>query len=166
MQTSHFQLGLIATLAVGLGFSLASSDAIGYPAGVAVSYSSNPVVSVGGTLDGTETETPLVAPIDQAIIITDVVLSAMDSQHACSGAVRVDLSSDGSVIGRFSLGLTVPIYDNSGYQPINTVRLESGIRIAPGESLTIAAPERSSWGSCSGSGMEVHYTLSGYYAQP
>ncbi len=165
MQTSHFQLGLIATLAVGLGFSLASSDAIGYPAGVAVSYSSNPVVSVGGTLDGTETETPLVAPIDQAIIITDVVLSAMDSQHACSGAVRVDLSSDGSVIGRFSLGLTVPIYDNSGYQPINTVRLESGIRIAPGESLTIEASERHTW-SCSGSGMEVHYTVTGYYAQP
>ena len=166
MQTSRFQLGLIATLAVGLGFSLSSSDAIGYPAGAAVSYSSNPVVSVGGTLDGTETEAPLVAPDDQAIIITDVVLSAMDSQNNCSGAVRVDLSSDGSVVGRFSVGLTVPIYDNSDYQPINTVRLESGIRIAPGESLTIEAPERSSWGSCSGSGMEVHYTVTGYYAQP
>ena len=166
MVTSRFQLGLIATLAVGLGFSLASSEAVGYPAGAAVSYSGNPVVWVGGTLDGTETDVSLVAPTDQAIVITDVVLSAMDSQHNCSGAVRVDLSSDGSVVGRFSVGLTVPNYDNSDYQPINTVRLESGIRIAPGKSLTIEALERSSWGSCSGSGMEVHYTLSGYYAQP
>jgi hypothetical protein len=32
MVTSRFQLGLIATLAVGLGFSLSSSEAIGYPA--------------------------------------------------------------------------------------------------------------------------------------
>jgi hypothetical protein len=165
MQTSHFQLGLIATLAVGLGFSLASSEAVGYPAGAAVSYSGNPVVSVGGTLDGTETDAPLVAPIDQAIVITDVVLSAMDSNHVCRGGVRVDLSSDGSLVGRFSVGLAIPVYDYGDYQPINAVRLESGIRIDPGKSLTIQAPERNTW-SCSGSGMEVHYTLSGYYAQP
>jgi hypothetical protein len=49
MQTSHFQLGLIATLAVGLGFSLASSNAVGYPAGSAISFHNNPVVSIGGT---------------------------------------------------------------------------------------------------------------------
>ena len=35
MQSSRFQLGLIATLATGLGFSVASSDAVGYPAGAA-----------------------------------------------------------------------------------------------------------------------------------
>ena len=166
MVTSRFQLGLIATLAVGLGFSLASSEAIGYPAGAAVSLGSNPVVSVGGTLDGTETDVPLVAPTDQAFIVTDVVLSAMDSTSNCRGGVRVDLNSDGSLVGRFSVGLAIPVYDYGDYQSNNAVRLESGIRIAPGKSLTIVAPERSSWGSCSGSGMEVHYTLSGYYAQP
>ena len=165
MQTSRFQLGLIATLAVGLGFSLASSEAIGYPAGASVSYSGNPVVSVGGTLDGTETDVPLVAPVDQAFIVTDVVLSTMDSTHVCRGGVRVDLSSDGSLVGRFSVGLSIPVYDYGEYQSNNAVRLESGIRIAPGKSLTIQAAERLTW-SCSGSGMEVHYTLSGYYAQP
>ena len=45
MHTSHFQLGLIAALAVGLGFSLASTDAVGYPAS-AVSYGESPVVSM------------------------------------------------------------------------------------------------------------------------
>ena len=49
MQTSRFQLGLIATLAVGLGFSLASSDAVGYPAGAAVSMGTNPLWAKGGT---------------------------------------------------------------------------------------------------------------------
>jgi hypothetical protein len=50
MVTSRFQLGLIATLAVGLGFSLSSSEAIGYPAGPVVSLGANPIVSVGGTI--------------------------------------------------------------------------------------------------------------------
>ena len=70
-----------------------------------------------------------------------------------------------AVTNRHPLGLAIPIYDHGDYQPINAVRLESGIRIAPGKSLTIQAPERLTW-SCSGSGMEVHYTLTGYYALP
>ena len=165
MVTSRFQLGLIATLAVGLGFSLSSSEAIGYPAGAAISDSGNPVVSVGGTLDGTETDVPLVAPTDQAFIVTDVVLSAMDGASNCRGAVRVDLTDSDSLLARFTVGLAVPVYDYSDYDPINDIRLESGIRIGPGESLNIQAAERTTW-SCSGEGMEVHYTVSGYYAQP
>ena len=69
MVTSRFQLGLIATLAVGLGFSLASSDAIGYPAGAAVSLGSNPVISVGGTISSTSVEL-FTAPVDQDVVVT------------------------------------------------------------------------------------------------
>ena len=47
MVTSRFQLGLIATLAVGLGFSLSSSEAIGYPAGAAVSLGDHMPVHLG-----------------------------------------------------------------------------------------------------------------------
>jgi hypothetical protein len=47
MVTSRFQLGLIATLAIALGFTLASSEAVGYPAGSAVSFHENPVVAIG-----------------------------------------------------------------------------------------------------------------------
>ena len=43
MQTSRFQLGLIAALAMGLGLALSSSPAIGYPAGAAVSFGANPL---------------------------------------------------------------------------------------------------------------------------
>ncbi len=42
MVTSRFQLGLIAALAAGLGFSLSSSEAVGYPAGAAVSQDAAP----------------------------------------------------------------------------------------------------------------------------
>ena len=74
MQTSRFQLGLIATLAVGLGFSLASSPAIGYPAGSAVSMGSNPVASRGGTVTSGSTAL-FTASSDGPFLITDVVLS-------------------------------------------------------------------------------------------
>ena len=58
MVTSRFQLGLIAALSVALGFSLSSSDAVGYPAGAAVSLGTNPLWSASGlvgrgdTVDG------------------------------------------------------------------------------------------------------------------
>ena len=60
MQTSRFQLGLIATLAVGLGFSLSSSEAVGYPSGAAVSMGANPVPELGesGLCLPLETEGP------------------------------------------------------------------------------------------------------------
>ena len=45
MQTSRFQLALISALSIGLGLSLATTDAVGYPAGSAVSLGANPVFS-------------------------------------------------------------------------------------------------------------------------
>ena len=83
MQTSRFQLGLMATMAVGLGFSLSSSQAIGYPAGAAVSLGTNPVVSVGGGLVGTDSATPLTAPSDSSLVITGVILSAYSNYQYC-----------------------------------------------------------------------------------
>ena len=76
MVTSRFQLGLIATLAVGLGFSLSSSEAIGYPAGAAVSLGANPVWSSAGRLESGEgsRELVVVAP-EKDLVITDVVLT-------------------------------------------------------------------------------------------
>jgi hypothetical protein len=75
MQTSRFQLGLIATLAVGLGFSLSSSEAVGYPAGAAISMGSNPTWSKGGVLSGDDNSIVIEAPTDQSVVFTDVALS-------------------------------------------------------------------------------------------
>ena len=51
MHNSSFQIVFVAILAGGLGYSIASGRAQGYPAGAAVSLSSNPVVSAGGIVD-------------------------------------------------------------------------------------------------------------------
>lgn len=74
MVTSRFQLGLIAALSVALGFSLASSDAVGYPAGSAVSMGTNPLWSASGlvgrgdTVDGVVDV--LTVPAGQVAVVT------------------------------------------------------------------------------------------------
>ena len=65
MQTSRFQLGLIATLAVGLGFSLSSSEAVGYPSGPSVSLGSNPLWTRAGTVEVCSTKEVLTVPEDK-----------------------------------------------------------------------------------------------------
>ena len=99
MQTFRSQLGLIATLAVGLGFSLASSQAIGYPAGAAVSLGSNPLWTYGGSLrSASSSDTPTTlfdAPSDQDMVLTDLSLGSTDA-----GAYPIGLLlDDGTVLG-------------------------------------------------------------------
>jgi hypothetical protein len=141
MQTSRFQLGLIATLAVGLGFSLSLSDAIGYPAS-AVSLATNPVWSVGGTPSSTEI---LTAPADQDMIITDVHFANTDSHW-----IRVEMALAGDTVAAFT--------SDSATDRL-PVALQSGIRVPAGETLTIGFAAYYGLSS-------VRYTISGYYAQP
>jgi hypothetical protein len=70
MATNHLQIGLIATLALGLGFSLASSPAIGYPAGAAVSMGSNPRWSATKSITPSTSATVLTVPAGQVAIVT------------------------------------------------------------------------------------------------
>ncbi len=142
MQTSRFQLGLIATLALGLGFSLASSQAIGYPAGAVVSMGSSPLWSVGGTPGPSET---LTAPSDQDMIITDVHWSNSDGHW-----LRVDMLLSGAPVAAFAS-------DNTSDR--TEVSLKSGIRVPAGETMTLNF--ESYYGLANS-----RYTLSGYYAQP
>jgi hypothetical protein len=142
MQTSHFQIGLIAILAVGLGFSLASSSAVGYPAGAAVSMGSNPVWSIGGLPEATES---LTAPAGQDMIITDVHFANTDSQW-----IRVEMALADDTVAAFT--------SDSGPDRV-PVSLRSGIRIPAGETMTIGFTAYYGLSS-------VRYTISGYYAQP
>ena len=164
MQTSRFQLGLIATLAVGLGFSLSSSDAVGYPAGAAVSMGSNPVVSVGGSLDGATSEVPLSAPSDASIVITGVTLSAYDYNYGCMGNTSVSISGGSGTLARFVVGLSRSSENYSGYEPTSVINLPSGIHIPADADVTVTATTNYE-SSCLSGRMKVDYTLSGYYAQ-
>ena len=141
MVTSRFQLGLIATLAVGLGFSLASSNAIGYPAGVAVSLGSNPVWSTGGT---PATSAVVASPVGEDLIITDFVVGGPNSYWH-----RVVFTlGDGTILAGFVA---------TGARP-TIVNFESGIRIPAGDTLTMSF-------SCYTGRTDYRYTLSGYHAQ-
>jgi hypothetical protein len=145
MQTSRFHLGLIATLAIGLGFSLASSEAVGYPAVAAISLGSNPVWSAGGQLvSGPQ----VVATAESGdLIITDISFGANDN-----GWWRADFSlADTTLLAAFR---------GQDLHTKNFLRsLESGIRVPEGEQLSLV------WGSA-GAASNFAYTVSGYYAQP
>ncbi len=142
MQTSRFQLGLVATLAIGLGFSLASTQAIGYPAGSAISTGSNPVWSIGGSPGATET---LTAPSDQDMVITDVHLANTDGNW-----LRVHMHHSGTSVAAFT---------SDGTTDRTKASLRSGIRVPAGETLNMSF--EGYYGLSS-----ARYTISGYYAQP
>ena len=161
MVTSRFQLGLIATLAVGLGFSLASSEAIGYPAGAAVSLGSNPVWSTGG--DAADQVSVIIAPEGQRVVVGDVVLSASGSGPWVSGTQfstcisEVSLSAAGVTIAKFRLISTGGLSKDNPIQPtVITHAFSNGLPVDEGDSLLLNHS-----GTC-----DVAYTLSGYYAQP
>jgi len=159
MQTSRFQLGLIAALALSLGFSLASSEAVGYPAGAAVSVGANPVWSVGGTLVSGSEESVLTAGPTQMAIVSDVVLTVAGD---CSEGMDIALETEsGGAVASFTIAS-----DSHGGFNNYTVwtpssvshSFSSGLPVQSSEALIIS---RSGGGSC-----DAKFTLSGYYAQP
>ena len=163
MDKQILHTGLIAILALGLGLSLSSSRAIGYPAGAAISMGSNPLFAKGGELSSAGT-TAFTAPADQTAVITDVLMSGNDQEPDCAGHNKITLKVGTEVVSEFAVGLARNSTYSSRYESIVQLKMQSGIPIAPGASLTIENTTiRSDY--CSGS-MEVHYTLSGYYAQP
>ena len=146
MVTSRFQLGLIAALAAGLGFSLSSSQAIGYPAGGTVSLGANPVWSIGGDM-GSGTHTVVTADGGD-LIITDISLSSNLSSY---WRMKLQLS-DGTGLANFS-------GEDPHTRPLNRT-FSSGLRVPEGDSLVL------NWEGAYGGHPEYRYTFSGYYAQP
>jgi len=169
MQTSRFQLGLIATLAVGLGFSLASSEAIGYPAGAVVSVGTNPVVSKGGSLSSGSDAILLTAPADQDIVVTDLVMSSY-SDMGCKRTHYTNLYVDSGVLGNFETNSAYAYrhYDyDSGDGEILSHRFVSGLKVPAGETLTLSVAQTGASGSCGSTGSYgVRYSVSGYLATP
>jgi hypothetical protein len=155
MQTSRFQLGLIATLAVGLGFSLSSSEAIGYPAGAAVSMGANPVWSVGGAV-GDGSHVVITAPADQDLVVSDVFFGP----ECINCTLRFSLAVPDGTLASYRYRNQYYFYGpgERGFsyrmdEPVEQ-SLRSGLRVPAGDSLTLTVDGT------------VDYTLSGYYAQP
>ncbi len=169
MSIPNVQLFTIVGLAAGFGatltMALQAKTAVGYPAGPSVSAGSNPVVSVGGQIHAPDSDSPLSAPPDQALIITDVILTGRDTSTNCLANTSISIQDETGELARFAIGVS---YDSRGYDnwdPQLIAQLGSGIRIAPGNTVTIAASENYEH-YCGGSAMDIDYTLSGYHAQP
>ena len=170
MQASHFQVGLIALLAVGLGFSIASSQAVGYPAGSVVSYGTNPVRSYGGLLTMDESVALDTTPADQDFIVTDISLMAQSTDVYCLDKIDVSLETDSSTLAAyivstgFCYGTSCESDGQAGAQS-----LTSGIRVPAGETLSLHSSRFTTYtySGCTGSRVsQIRYTIAGYYTQP
>jgi hypothetical protein len=169
MQTSRFQITVIAMLAAGLGYLGSSRTAVGYPAGPVVSYGANPVVSYGGTVASETSVSALTAPSDQAFIVTDLVLTGSDTGSQCRGVQRLSLVSSSGTVGVFSVGLAWGYgggtsSSSTAYEQQVVVNMQSGVRVEAGDTLSLSSSHR--WSSSCGGAIDVDYTLAGYYAQP
>ena len=139
MKTNGIHLFLITGLAVALGFSLASTPAVGYPT-AAISYGANPLWATGGEVGIGSTVTVFSAPATHDAVVTDI---AIDVDNYASVWLKL---SDGTVVGRHRILDSVGHVDRS---------LVSGINIPAGQSLQM----QHDWG------YPVYYSVSGYYAQ-
>jgi hypothetical protein len=162
MHTSRFQLSLVAALSVGLGLSLSSSDAIGYPAGAAVSLGSNPVTSTGGSLEPWSTTEIATAPADADLVLTDLILGVTSSNYGCRASFAVHVEDDlGQVLGVFGLSRG----ELTQTEPTSLVsNFNSGIRVAAGRTASIRVD--SHYDNCGSSYWQIRYTATGYHAQP
>jgi hypothetical protein len=171
MSAERTHLFLITGLALGLGYTMASSSATGYPAGAAVSAGSNPVVSAGGSVIHGSDEVVLTAPSDQALVLTDVLLASytdIDCKRTHHTTIQ---SSSGEVLGEFetSSAFIYKYYDvESDGGLMVSHRFGSGLVVAPGEtvSLSVSQTGQYSYVGCSSSDYGVRYSVSGYLAQP
>jgi hypothetical protein len=168
MQTSRFQIGLIAALSCALGLALSTSPAIGYPAGPSVSYGLNPIVSSGGLVYRDESTTAVTAPADQDVIVTDVLLSS-NSNSGCIRSHQSTLTlSSGTVVGKFdtssSWAKQFADWTSAPGLSVNHT-YGSGLRVPAGETLTLSVTQYWQAGSCSGT-HGVAYSVSGYQSQP
>jgi len=175
MQTSRFQLGVFCALSLTLGVTLVSSDAVGYPAGAAISSAVNPVVSIGGTAYSSEAAKPLLtAPADQALVVTDVVLSST-SDMACKRSHKSELStSSGTIVGQFETNSGIVTSYAHYWGTTSDGRhishtYESGLRIDPGETLFLGVVQTGIYsreGCADETSHGERYSISGYTAAP
>ncbi len=166
MQTSRFQLGLLAALSVVLGLSLSSPQAIGYPSGPAVSYGANPVRSATGHWDlssATTTESDVIsAPADQDLVLTEVVIGVVQNSNSCFSTGRFQLKLDsGETLA--NLPITTTTLSSGQNHPVH-LSFDSGLRVPAG--MSVSAQWDFVMHSCGMTQYDLDYVVSGYLATP
>ena len=150
--------GLARALGATLMTVVGSNDATAYPSG-AVSYGSNPIVSVGGSISSGDVISPITAPTGSDLIISDVFISSSNylyyESYMCGMTLKFEDTS-GNTLAQFRVG------GGSGNGVDVAQSMISGVRLPAGETLTITASTPSGFLGCHSS----DYTLAGYYAEP
>ena len=156
--SSHSTLTVLLALALGGTMTYMVPDANSYPSN-SVSLGSNPVVAYGGSVAASSTSTVAVAPSDQRIVITDVVITVVGSHSSNGCTPRVSIDTDAGTMAEFRLVSDMSTsYDGEYIRPTQVShRYESGIPVEPGSNLGITQH---------GSHCQISYSLSGYLAQP
>ena len=170
MQNTRFQTAVITALALGLGFSLASSQAVGYPAAAAISGGVNPVQSFAGNIPGTGSTSLFTVPAEQDFIVTDISFAATSTDTDCMDMIDAQLTTESGAIAVYDLS-TRYCYSSNCYSDGAHVGLSltSGLRVPSGSTLNLETNLYNSWtwsGCSSGRDTKVKYTVAGYYAQP
>ena len=141
-------------LLCGAVFATSLKSAAAFPQGPSVSYGSNPVLSVGGSVSSAGT-TLFTAPSDQMIVISDLLLTM--NHYSCSSTISLVTSSGETLatVDLHSFYESVNHYSRTNSQPTSIQHsFRSGLPISPGDSIEIVES-----GGC-----DVAYTVSGYYS--
>ena len=149
---------------MGLGYSLSSSTATGYPAS-SVSLVSNPVRSFAGNMDLASTmskSSVLTAPDSDDLFLTDILVGLTSTGYDCDANGHLELSDARTGITNAAIPVYMSYMHNANTDP-TTILATSGIRI-PANSAVHAQWTFSVQGFSSGN-CDFRYTMSGYLAQ-
>ena len=147
-------------------FILLSAPAFAIP-GPSVSYGANPVWSVGGDIgnayDG-GTASPNISVSGQDTVITDLIITHGRYDYfefACF--YLLEMSTSSGTLAKYYVQAESGTW--TSLDPFS-VSLRSGIRVPDGETLTMTATLEHSNNTTRCQSTTIHYTLSGYYAEP
>lgn len=155
--------GMVLGLAIGVGMQ--QVDAL---PGTSIGYGQNPLVSIGGSAYDGETKVLFTAPIDQDIIVKDIILTSFTNMTCKRSHKSEFILGSGAVLGQFE---TVTANYNGTHGSSSGLSIQhsfaSGIRVPAGDTLTFVVTEFGNYGNSCGSNGNygVRYSVSGYHAQ-
>lgn len=162
------QIGkIVGGMALGLAIGVGMQQVDALP-GTSIGYGQNPLVSIGGSAYDGETKVLFTAPVDQDIIVKDIILTSFTNMTCKRSHKSEFILGSGAVLGQFET-VTANYNGTHGSSPGMTIQhsFASGIRVPAGDTLTFVVTESGNYGSNCGSNGNygVRYSVSGYHAQ-
>ncbi len=146
--------------------ALLGAPALAIP-GPTVSYGANPVWSVGGDVGNAYaggTASPSISVAGQDAVITDLVIThGRYDYYEFACFYLLELSTSSGTLAKYYVQAESGSW--TSLAPFS-ISMRSGIRVPDGETLTLTATGEYSNNSSRCLATTIHYTLSGYYAEP